>query len=268
MTKVHQLFSRLHKGDPKSKTLIKNIISSFGVKGLAFLVSLINIPIFMDYFENSSVLGVWFTLLSMLNWILTFDLGIGNGLRNYLVIALEKKDIIECRKLIASAYFSISTLVIVFSSIAYFTIPLLNWNSICNVKIEMISPDVFSFVIQLLAIGILIQFLLKVITSVLYAMQKPAIPNFLVLISNVLLLGSTFLLNTGDPQENLKRLSLAYILTANLPMLITTIFVFSSPLKSIGIHPGLISISHIKKIIGLGVSFLVLQKREKRKKKR
>ena len=259
MAKIHQLFEHLKNGDEKSKTLIKNIILSFGVKGLAVLVSLINMPIFMDYFEDSAVLGVWFTLLSMLNWVLTFDLGIGNGLRNYLVIALEKKDNAECRKLIASAYCSVAFLVLMLSFAAYSLIPRVNWNAICNVEMEMIAPNALSSVIQLLAVGILIQFLLKLITSVLYAMQKPAIPNFLLLISNILLLVSTFLLNTGNSQENLQRLATAYVLTANLPMLITTIYVFAKPLRDIGIHPSLVSKKHIKQIIGLGVSFLALQ---------
>lgn len=259
MAKIQQLFNSLKKGDEKSKTLVKNIILSFGVKGLAVLVSLINMPIFMDYFEDSAILGIWFTLLSMLNWVLTFDLGIGNGLRNYLVIALENKDNNECRKLIASAYCSVSVLVVVLSLIAYFAIPQLNWNAICNVSTEMITPNALSSVIQMLAIGILIQFLLKLITSVLYAMQKPAIPNYLLLISNILLLISTFLLNTGNPQENLHRLAIAYVLTANLPMFITTIYIFSKPLKDVGIHPRLASKKHIQQIIGLGVSFLALQ---------
>ena len=257
--KIKAMLERMKNGDTKSKALAKNIILSFGVKGLAVLVALVNMPIFMDYFEDSSVLGVWFTLLSMLNWVLMFDLGIGNGLRNYLVIALEKKDTDECKRLIASAYCSVSTLVVVLSVVAYFLIPQVNWNSVCNISTQLISAGTLTTVIRMLAIGILLQFLLKLITSILYAMQQSAIPNFLLLSSNVLLLLSTFILNTGDPQRNLIRLSMAYVLTANLPMLIATVYVFVKPLRGIGIHINYWSRKETAQIIGLGIGFLTLQ---------
>lgn len=257
--KAKELLARFREGDAKSKELVKNIALSFGVKGLAILVSLINMPIFMGYFENSAILGVWFTLLSMLNWILTFDLGIGNGLRNYLVIALERNDEKECRHLISSAYCSIFILILVLSSVAFVMIPKADWNAVCNIDRGAISQSALVSAIQLLSIGVLIQFLLKIITSILYAMQKPAVPNFLLLISNVLLLASTFVLNSGDPQKNLLRLAAAYVLTANLPMLVTTIIVFLKPLRNIGIHPSFWTATHTKQILGLGLDFLALQ---------
>lgn len=257
--KIKQLVSQYKAEDSKSGKLVKNIVLSFGVKGLAILVSLVNIPIFMDYFEDSSVLGVWFTLLSMLNWILTFDLGIGNGLRNYLVIALENKDEKECKHLVSSSYCSISLFVIVLSAIAYFAIPRVNWNAICNIDCALISQETLASAIQLLSIGVLFQFLLKLITSILYAMQEPTIPNFLLLISNILLLLSTFVLNTGNPQTNLLRLCTAYVATANIPMLIATLCVFLKPLRFIGIHLTFWSWNHTKKIIRLGADFLALQ---------
>ena len=257
--KAKELLTRFRNGDAKSKELVKNIILSFGVKGLAIVVSLVNMPIFMGYFEDSAILGLWFTLLSMLNWVLTFDLGIGNGLRNYLVIALEHDDERECRHLISSAYCSLFILVIALSGVAYVLIPIADWNVICNIDQNLISQETLVSAIQLLAIGLLVQFLLKIITSILYAMQKPAVPNFLLLISNVLLLASTFILNSGDSQKNLLRLATAYVLTANLPMLVATVLVFLKPLKKIGIHPSYWTARHTKQIIGLGMDFLALQ---------
>ena len=130
----------------------------------------------------------------MLNWIFTFDLGIGNGLRNFLVVAFEKKDKNECKKLISSAYFSIGFFVILLIIITMLVVPHINWNILCNVSENIIDKSVLTKAITLLLIGIWIQLILKIIQSILYSLQKPAIPNLLILISNVLLLICTFIL--------------------------------------------------------------------------
>ena len=145
------------------------------------------------------------------------------------------------------------------SILAFVSIPKANWNTICNVESSVISQETLVSAIRLLSVGILFQFLLKIITSILYAMQRPAVPNFLLLISNILLLLSTFILRAGDPQTNLIRLATAYVATANLPMFVTTVYVFMRPLRKIGIHPSLWTPAHTKKIIGLGLDFLALQ---------
>ena len=87
-----------------NKSLLINIFSSYLVKGLGVLCSLISMPLFLKYFNDQMILGVWFTMLSVLNWILVFDMGIGNGLRNHLTKALAKKDFQSAKQLVSSSY--------------------------------------------------------------------------------------------------------------------------------------------------------------------
>lgn len=245
--------------DTKTKTLYKNILLSFGVKGFAILVSLVNMPVFMGYFNDDKVLGLWFTMLSMLNWILTFDLGIGNGLRNYLVIALENDDRKECSRLISSAYCSIGVMMLFFSVITFLSVPYFNWNEICNIPVESVSFSVLVQTLRILLIGVWMQFFLKLVNTILYAMQQSAIPNLLILMSNCLLLLATFVLKTDNTEENLIRLAIAYIFTANMPMVFATFFVFKTKLKKVRVSRNDWTIMHTKQIIKLGSSFLLLQ---------
>lgn len=76
--------------DKKNKNIILNVIAAFLVKGGSMIVSLFTLPAYIRYFNDQTVLGVWLTLLSVLNWVLSFDLGIGNGLRNHLTIAITE----------------------------------------------------------------------------------------------------------------------------------------------------------------------------------
>ena len=259
MKKIRNIVGILSKEDGKSKNLFKNIGLSLVVKGLAILVSLVNIPIFMNYFSDSVTLGLWFSLLSMMNWILTFDFGIGNGLRNNLVIALEEGDKEECNKLISSSYFSMALIAIVFSFITFFVAPMIDWNAMSNVPITIVPAHIMVQTVRFLLIGIWIQFLLAIVNSILYALQKPAIPNLLLLISNISLLLCTFLLKTNNSADNLLSLAAIYVFTSNIPMMVATGIVFFTKLKGGRIKLSNWTKIHTKKIIVLGSNFLVLQ---------
>jgi O-antigen/teichoic acid export membrane protein len=58
-----------------------NIASSFVIKGASILLSLLLVPLTLDYL-NPYEYGIWLTLSSVLMWINYFDIGLGNGLRN------------------------------------------------------------------------------------------------------------------------------------------------------------------------------------------
>ena len=80
-----------------NKIVLKNVMGAFLVKGLGVIVSLFTMPAYLRFFNNDIVLGLWFTVLSVLHWILNFDFGIGNGLRNHLSEELAKNNILKAK---------------------------------------------------------------------------------------------------------------------------------------------------------------------------
>ena len=75
----------------RSSMLHKNILFSGVLKAIGLITSLVIVPITINYL-NDEVYGVWMTITSVLYWITTFDIGLGNGMRNYLTEALSKGD--------------------------------------------------------------------------------------------------------------------------------------------------------------------------------
>lgn len=214
-----------------NKQLLNNVIGSFIIKGLAVLVNILIMPAYMSYFPDHLILGLWFSLVSILSWILSFDLGIGNGLRNNLVqVLVERKDL-KAKQYISSAYIIIGVITACMMIIGYLIIGLINWNHVFNISSDSISLQVLFDVIRFMFLGVLIQFFLKLILSILNALQKTAISNLVSLISNVLLLIYIFIFNSGSPEENLVNLALVNILSLNIPLAVATIVVFSTTLK-------------------------------------
>ena len=78
--------------DKRSYEIQKNIVLSFLFKGISIIVSLVIVPLTLNYL-NPTEYGVWLTLSSIMTWINLFDIGLGNGLRNKLTEALTLGDI-------------------------------------------------------------------------------------------------------------------------------------------------------------------------------
>lgn len=259
MSLLKNIMIKFENYDMKSIQLYKNIAFSFLIRGAALVVSLFTLPVYMNYFPNQAILGMWFTAISMLSWILTFDLGIGNGLRNHLVEPFIKNDIKEIKKIISSAYISVGVVVFILSISSIIIIPSLNWNVIFNISSDIVGKDVLLFMVTMLVIGILIQFWLKLITSIFYALQKSALPGLLALSSSILMLIFTLLAQTDNIINNIKALSIAYVFTANIPYLLATIILFFTKLKKC--KPSIIYFkkSYAHRIIKLGGIFFYLQ---------
>lgn len=243
----------------KNSRLVNNIAGTYLIKGASLFISLFTLPAYMSYFSDQSVLGVWFTILSVLQWILTFDLGIGNGLRNKLVPALINNDKVLIKKYISSAYFIVGTISFFIMIIGCILIYHGKWNTVLNISPDIVSNEVLKITLLLIFTGIIFQFFLKLITSILFAMQKVAVSNLISLISSVLVLCYVVLFKNGNIETDLINLAAVNILTVNLPLLIATIIIFSTILKeskpSIKFYEKKIALSILK----LGGNFFGIQ---------
>lgn len=246
--------------DEKDKVVIKNIILSFGIKGLALLLALIKMPMYLKFFDNQEILGIWFTLLSMLTWIFNFDLGIGNGLRNKLVKHIEKNNNIEIKKYVSSAYFSIFIVVIIIGVVGSIIIPLVDWANFFNINSNVINNSCFEKVILVILFGLLIQFLLKLVNSIFYAFQKAYIPGLLNFISELaLLIVIIFLDNTYAIDLKFKIIAVAYSLCMVIPLFVANIIMFFTKLKDSKPSIKFFSKKYAKSILYIGGLFFWVQ---------
>ncbi len=209
-----------------TRSIIKNIIGSCGVKGFSLIIGLFTTPVYIRYFNNNEILGIWFTLLSVLSWILYCDMGIGNGLRNKLVIVMKNEDSTEAKKYISSCYGFSLFIAFIIVVIALIVSCFINWNMIFNISKDIIDANTLSIALGILLMSIFLQLILRLITSILYALQKAFIPGFLNLSTNVIMLLYALIATKIGMNGNIIHMAIAYFIAVNIPLVIATIFVF------------------------------------------
>ena len=257
MNKILKFFSRLSENN---RIILKNVVGTFIVKGISVVISLIIMPIYLNFFENKTILGLWFTILSVLTWILNFDLGIGNGLRNKLTECFTKKDFRKAKDYLSSAYISIAVVCAVFSIIFLYVFDYIDWNVIFNINEEIISRKTLAMTIKIVFIGIMLQMFFKLITSFLYAIQKSAVNNLLSLITSIIIAVSLILFSSRGDENNIVYMSLINVFAVIIPLIISTIFIFSKK-KFRPCVPSISSfnLKYTQDILSLGGRFLFVQ---------
>ena len=256
---IKKILGKFRNAGENDKIVYKNVIGAFLVKGCALFVTLYTLPSYIKFFNNDEVLGLWFTILSLLNWILNFDLGIGNGLRNHLstAISLDNKD--DIKKYISSAYISIGAIVAVLSAIFPFVIIKLDLNSLLSIDRTEISPRFLYITAVIVFVGVMLQFWLKLINSVLYALQKSSVNNFLVLCTNVMILLAAMLIPSGTNDRNIIVMAIVHAVAVALPLIVASVLVFAKKLKFAIPRIKFFSKEHGKKVLSLGGIFFFIQ---------
>ena len=243
----------------KEKNLSVNIIGAFFVKGASMLLSLFTMPAYIRYFQDNVVLGIWYTMLSVLTWITMFDLGIGNGLRNKLAESLAKEDRESSREYISSSYIIIIAVSCVLAFAFAIANRFINWNSFLNVSEMIIDRSVLRKGMAIIIFGIFLRFILGLINSILYALQRSAVNNFLVFVTNLAIFIYVSIAPTEDVRTNLLNLSFWQVVLTNLPLVIATVFVFIKPLRGLHPSPRFFKIEKAKSVLNMGLILLWLQ---------
>lgn len=174
----------------------KNILLSFIIKGLSIGITLVFVPLTINYIDAERY-GIWLTLSSVIAWFNFFDLGLGNGLRNKLVEAIAKNDVAEERRLISTTYISLSAIAILLISVYLCIMPFIQWDELLKV-----SP---SYKGELKTLGLIIvvlfsvQFVLQLINTINLARQKVFLTSLVFLIGSIFSLCFILILRSTIP---------------------------------------------------------------------
>lgn len=221
---------------------------------MAIVLSFVLVRTMLDYL-GVELYGMWSVILSFMTWILFFDLGIANGVKNRVAesLALEKK--VEAREYISTGYFILSIFSFFVYCLFYVISYYLNWQSIFNITV--ISTEELGEVLRAIVFFILINFSLSIVIAVYNASQNAAYVVVNQFLSNLFAFISISIL-AEYATRSLLYMSIVYgasLVVANLSLSIY--FYKNNNYLSPMIQA--FNKSKIKSISSLGMKFFVLQ---------
>lgn len=255
---INNIKSYFSKGNKRTVTIRINIIKSFIYKGISIILSLLIVPLTIDY-VNAEQYGIWLTISSIVGWASYFDLGLGHGLRNKYTIAKAEGNTKLISELVSTTYILITIIFffvfVAFSIINYFT----DWGSFLN--INQISNTYLQKIMFTLLGFFCLNMILGVLKSLLLGDQRTSMTSLLGVLDQI---GSLLLIYilTRTTKSNLFYLVFVY---SGAPCLVT--FLFSIflyiPKKSIfhDIRPKInnVRFSLSKSLLSLGGKFFIIQ---------
>jgi len=249
---LNKTFSRGHERSIKAK---KNILASIIIKGLSIGISLLLVPLTINY-VNSSRYGIWLTLSSIVAWLSFFDIGLSQGLRNKFAEARAKNDDSVAQVYVSTTYALLGIIFSVIWILFMLSNHFLNWSAILNVADSMESE------VSILAIIVFtyfcLSFVLKIITTVLLADQQPAKSSLMDLLGQIIsLLIISILVKTTE--GSLLRLGSALCVSPLLVLLSANLFFFSGPYKKYRPVFGKVNFKYAKDLFNLGLIFFIIQ---------
>ncbi|WP_337866521.1 MATE family efflux transporter [Ignavibacterium sp.] len=233
----------------------KNIIVLFVIHFFNFLALMALVPLTIRYLGENQY-GIWLTLSSVFMWLGNLDFGIGNGLRNKLAESFAREDYQSAKKYLSTAY-AVFAIGIFGSLLIYLVIhPFINWVFILNAGIfDVKSLNNFVLIVFVL---FTFQFLLRLLTSLINADQKPALNGFITLCINLSTIIIVYLLYLFS-KSSLYIYGIAISIIPFTVLLIASFILFRGRYKQISPSIKYIDLKSSRSLVSLGMQFFIIQ---------
>lgn len=231
-------------------SLRNNILFSAILKVIGLGTSLLIVPVTLNYL-NGEVYGIWLTMSSILYWFTFFDIGLGNGMRNYLTEAISTKNYAEAKSILSTTFAMLSLMAILLGLIAFSALFIVDLNKLFNTA--LVSGRQLREAMLVASAFTLMMFVVKNVGLVFVAMQKYAINDLLLVSGNVLALLIIYVL-TKLTEGNLLYVVFVFTMTPVLVFLVASVPIF---IKYSNLRPTFKTVDYslAKKVIGKGLGF-------------
>ncbi|MQY78288.1 MAG: oligosaccharide flippase family protein [Bacteroidetes bacterium] len=254
MNKTQSLHGSKLNSETRTKVIKRHISLTFVYKVLAIGLSYFLVPLTINYLDIEQY-GIWMTLLSVMSWVVFFDIGLGNGLRNKLTEALSVNDIKLAKTYVSTAYIAISFIALLFFVILLAMLPVINWNKIFNTA--SVSNAELLKLVFVVGFFFLFNFVLSLCNQMFYAYQEASLTTMRQVLLNLIALVLIYIL-IRYTSGRLLYLGACYGLSMAASNLVMIYYFFK---KHKEVIPSLkwIDLNKIKDIATLGIKFFIIQ---------
>lgn len=244
----------LTSSDERNQNIKKNVVGSLAIKGCSILIQLLLVPLTLHYL-NADVYGIWLTLSSIVLWLGFFDIGFTQGLKNKLAETVAVGNLARGKKLVSTTYVCLICIFVPLCIILEFLVPVVHWSKFLNVP-EIYNPQITQ-VMHVLIVCVCIQMVANTISAVVSAFQKVAIANSFPVIGNFFSIIIVYVL-TKTTEPSMLYLALTVSFAPVIVMIVASLYLYNTKLKSIRPSVKYFDKSLIKDIFNLGVKFFII----------
>ncbi len=236
----------------KNSELRKSIILNVLLKPVSMVISMAYAPMLLRYLGVEDY-GLWAVISSTINWILIMDAGVGNGLRNRLDEAMESGDWNRSKRLVSTAYISISQIVILIIFIFILFSQVTDWSVFFNTTKHIRAVINVTFVFTCLT------FVLSLVNTISFSIQRAEDASYRSVVMQLINLCIVWILNQYSA-GGFRLLNIAVLtgFSSGAVYLISSLVLYRN-YKNLSPSVKFFDRKELKNICGIGFKFFFLQ---------
>ncbi|RPI02487.1 MAG: hypothetical protein EHM64_13915 [Ignavibacteriae bacterium] len=250
-----QGFSFLTSGNERTAKVKKNIVLLGIMKVIGIFSGLLIVPLTLDFLTPTEY-GVWLTLSSIVGWIVYFDVGLGNGLRNRFAEALAVGDTALARIYVSTTYFLVVLIagggLLIFGGLNQF----LDWQKI--LRAYSIPLQELHLLVLIVVVSFCMRFVFSLIGTILTADQEPGRAGMIEVSINIISLAAVYGL-TKSAASSLLTFGIVLSSIVVLVPAAASVWFYSNRYRTVAPSLRHIQLKYAKPLANIGVQFFIIQ---------
>ena len=199
--------------------------------------------------------GIWLLLFSITTWFNFLNLGLDQGLRNKFTEAIASNQIWKAKYYISTTYCFLAIIGFCFIFLFLIINPFLDWTILLNSSKSL--KNELSILATIVFCSFSLTFVLKIITTILIADQKPSFANLILFLEKAMQIAIVLILYFTS-KSSLINLALLFSLCPIILLFAFSIYFFSNDYYQFKPSINYINFSYLKDLLTLGIKYFII----------
>lgn len=240
----------------RSDKLKINIVTGFGIKGLSMLLSLIFVPLVLNYLTAFEY-GIWLTLNSVIAWFNMLDIGFCGGMRIRLQESITKGKDEDSKIFISTTYISLFIIAFIATLVTLLILHFLDLNYSSFFKVEQSYQSELSIIIVFTIISFFIRFFLQPISFILQADQMNFVASLILFTENLINCIGIFIISLFT-QNSLLIACLIFCISPIINYVIYSLIFFNGKYRNIRPSVKYFRKEHLKSLLSMSLDLFII----------